>query len=106
MKLLSFAFLWALLLLSLATTAQDTTKARPASMNQSGQLGNSMKGAYNMLVQKVSIDGQDSLFNIQQFKIYTDKHFMYAHALPGDSLAAFGIGTYVIQNNRVIEYPI
>jgi hypothetical protein len=106
MKSLPTAGLWALLMLSLAATAQDTTNASTTVMNQSSQTGfTSMKGAYDMLVQKVSIDGEDSLSNVRQFKIYTDRHFMYAHALPGDSLADFGIGTYRVQNNKVIEYP-
>jgi hypothetical protein len=105
MKPLLITSLWTLLL-SLVTHAQDTTKATSTAMDQSNQTAaSSMKGAYSMLAQKVSVDGQDSTLNTQQFKIYTDHHFMYAHALPGDSLAAFGIGTYRVQNNRIIEYP-
>src|SRR6476620_1949582 len=89
------------LLLSTASYAQDSTQAQATGTNQTGAI--SMKGAYDMQGQKVSIDGQDSFLNVKQFKIYTDRHFMYAHALPGDSLAEFGIGTYSVQNGKVIE---
>lgn len=98
MKSLLTTCLCALLLLSLATNAQETVTSNQTDTN-------SMKGAYSMQIQKISIDGEDSTLSTQQFKIYTNSHFMYAHALPGDSLGAFGIGTYRVQNNKVIEYP-
>lgn len=68
--------------------------------------GSTMKGAYNMTLQKANIDGRDSAFNTSQLKIYTDRHYMWAHALPNDSLGEFGIGTYRVQNGKVVEYPV
>lgn len=64
-----------------------------------------MPGAYAMLMQIVSDGNRDEIQNVQQFKIYTDRYFMYAHALPGDSLAYYGIGTYRTGNDRLMEYP-
>ena len=100
MKPMLAACLCALLLLSIMSTAQEAAKTKSTDAAP-----NSMKGAYSMLAQKLNIDGKDSILSVQQFKIYTDRHFMYAHNLPGDSLGAFGIGTYRVQNGKVIESP-
>jgi hypothetical protein len=62
-----------------------------------------MKGAYTMTRQVVNLDGRDSVMGNQQFKLFTDKYVMYAHRRPQDSLAEFGIGTYKIENGKVIE---
>jgi hypothetical protein len=64
------------------------------------QPNKSMKGAYALTRQMVN----DSSMPIQQMKIYTEKYMIYAHPLPGDSLADYGIGTYKMDNGKVIEY--
>jgi hypothetical protein len=107
------ACLWAFLLGSLSMHAQQVTKtsqdkAKQVSINNTGNSNLSslaMQGAYSMLMQIMNDGNRDSILNVQQFKIYTDRHFMYAHPLPGDSLAYFGIGTYRIDNGRLVEYP-
>jgi hypothetical protein len=64
----------------------------------------SMKGAYALTKQMVNDGTKDSVMQIQQSKIYTDKYMIYAHPLPGDSLADYGIGTYKMDGGKVIEY--
>jgi len=107
MTMIQNSCLCVLLALCLCANAQETaqTRKRDKSAGQTQMAANNMKGAYSMLTQKVNINGADSILSTQQFKIYTDRHFMYAHAIPGDSLADFGIGTYRIQGGKVIEYP-
>jgi len=104
---------WLLLLLVVCTQAQQVAKTNPTktkeqvkgNISMNNAAGAAMPGAYAMLMQ-ISSDGtHDSILNVQQFKIYTDHHFMYAHALPGDSLAYYGIGTYRMENGRLFEYP-
>jgi hypothetical protein len=90
------------------TTNPDKTKVKETGMTNTGNTNLSnlaMQGAYSMLMQIMNDGNRDSILNVQQFKIYTDRHFMYAHPLPGDSLAYFGIGTYRIDNGQLIEYP-
>lgn len=84
---------------------KDKTKASEAEF-ASNTTSSGMQGAYTMLSQKLSTNGQDSVMNVEQMKIYTDRYFMYAHAIPGDSLAEYGIGKYVMQNGKVIEYSM
>jgi hypothetical protein len=97
-----------LLLLCINAAAQGTpanTTSTKATNTQNTDTVTSMKGAYAMISQKFSVDNQDSIYTIQQLKIYTDKYFMYAHARSGDSLADYGIGTYRLENGSVLEYP-
>lgn len=63
-----------------------------------------MRGAYSMYYQVANDGTQDSLMGNEQLKLFTDKYVMYAHKRPNDSLAEFGIGTYQIQNGKVIEH--
>jgi hypothetical protein len=63
-----------------------------------------MEGAYAMTRQVINDGTKDSLLNRKQLKIYTDKHIMYASPNVNDSLANFGVGTYTIENGKVIEY--
>jgi hypothetical protein len=110
------ACLWLFLLGSLSIHAQQTTKANQdkAKANETSinttanaNLSNlAMQGAYSMLMQIMNDGNRDSILNVQQFKMYTDRYFMYAHPLPGDSLAYFGIGTYRIDNGQLFEYPV
>ena len=57
-----------------------------------------------MLKQVLNDGSKDSNYGTQQLKIYTDHYMMYAGPQPGDSLGSFGIGTYKIQNGKVIEH--
>jgi hypothetical protein len=86
----------------------DKTKAKGAEkMNiPSGNMGGdmNMRGAYAMLRQSVNMGSGDSLMGNEQLKIFTDKYMMYAHAITGDSLADYGIGTYRMENGKVKEY--
>ncbi|HJW17802.1 MAG TPA: hypothetical protein VJ499_11810 [Flavisolibacter sp.] len=68
------------------------------------QSNSSMKGAYSLTRQMVNDGNKDSVMQIQQLKIYTDKYMIYAHPLSGDSLADYGIGTYKLENGKVLEY--
>src|SRR5215217_6904690 len=114
MKPLLKTSLGTLLLLSIVCThAQEGIKATQAKMKDTSIMyagnrepaGLNMQGAYAMLMQIMNNGNGDSMINMQQFKIYTDRHFMYAHALPGDSLAYYGIGTYRMENGKLTEYP-
>ena len=101
-----------LLLLLVYTHAQEVATKRTGTPNESvlnngtrSTSNNTMQGAYAMLMQIVNNGNRDSMLNVQQFKIYTDRHFMYAHALPGDSAAYYGVGTYRMENGNLMEYP-
>ncbi|HUQ97425.1 MAG TPA: hypothetical protein VM010_07160 [Chitinophagaceae bacterium] len=97
-----------LLLLVINSPAQEVAKAaNPNAVAQGSvqQAGATMQGAYALNMQMINDGTRDSMINIQQFKLYTDRHFMYAHAEPGDSLAFYGIGTYSMENGRLMEYP-
>lgn len=109
MKHLLKASLGALLLvLAIGMHAQQVARTGSNVANRGTDAAGSNRGqagAYAMLMQIVSDGTRDSMLNVQQFKIYTDRHFMYAHALPGDSLAYYGIGTYRNEDGRLMEYP-
>jgi hypothetical protein len=64
----------------------------------------SMRGSYMMLKQTIDSGlGVQPMVN-QQWKIFTDKYVMYAHRISEtDSSAGFGIGTYSVENGKVIE---
>ena len=102
----SFGFV---LLFTVCTHAQQVVKtdktkdAGATNATYANQAGAGMQGAYSMLMQIMNDGTRDSMLNIQQFKIYTDRYFMYAHALPGDSLADYGIGTYHMDNGNLVE---
>jgi hypothetical protein len=65
-----------------------------------------MKGAYLLIKQTGNSGSGDSLLKKEQLKIYTDKYMIYASPQPIDSQAIYGIGTYKIQNGKVIENVI
>jgi hypothetical protein len=101
-----------LLLLLVCTHAQEVAKRKASTASETvinnstrNSGNNTMQGAYAMLMQIMNDGNRDSMLNVQQFKIYTDRHFMYAHALPGDSVAYYGIGTYRMENGKLLEYP-
>lgn len=63
-----------------------------------------MSGAYRMLSQKVITEQVDSLIEgVHQLKIYTPEFMMYVNFNEKDSLAAFGIGTYLLNANGLTE---
>jgi hypothetical protein len=62
-----------------------------------------MKGAYVMTKQVMNNGTTDSVSGIEQIKIFTDRYMIYAHALPGDSLADYGIGTYKTKKDGIAE---
>ena len=83
-----------LLLFNMASYAQKSTKV-PLQM----------KGVYAINYQKINNGIKDEVIPIKQLKIYTDRYVMYAaKRSPIDSLASFGIGTYKIENGKVMEY--
>jgi hypothetical protein len=111
MKHLITASTW-LLLLTASANAQRAAKANKANDQEAtldfGTRSGSnltMQGSYSMIMQMVNDGNRDSMMRVQQFKMYTDKHFMYAYPLTGDSLGGYGIGTYEVANNRLMEYP-
>ncbi len=70
-----------------------------------GQSEMSMQGAYSLIRQTGATEGsQDSLLKKDQFKIYTDRYFMYASPQTMDTMAIYGIGTYRVRGNKVTEY--
>lgn len=62
-----------------------------------------MPGAYRMLLQSVSFGTRDSSYNNEQLKIYTGDHMMFAHINSPDSISGFGIGSYSVMGDTVIE---
>jgi hypothetical protein len=90
MKKVTFLFLFA------AIACNNAKKETPA-----------MPGVYLMLSQSVKGEKIDTTYTtLNQLKIYTDDHFMYANVNPADSVSAFGIGTYSADTGAVIEHRI
>lgn len=64
-----------------------------------------MEGVFAMTKQVFSNGIKDSVFPTKQLKIYNGSHVMYASPVsPTDSMASFGMGTYRIENGKVVEY--
>lgn len=63
----------------------------------------SMAGAYTMTRQVLNDGTKDSLLDRSQLKIFTDKYVMYASPNLTDSFANFGIGTYHVNDGRIVE---
>lgn len=63
-----------------------------------------MQGAYLMEYQTVS-DGRTNTkyTDLAQLKIYTDSFMMYTQVNPIDSVSAFGVGSYEINDSGVIK---
>jgi hypothetical protein len=92
---LLFSLTIALLFTVICQAQQPIAIKKPGAIN--------MRGAYLLTRQMVNSGSGDSTINIQQQKIYTDKYMMYAHQRAEDSLAVYGVGTYKIENGKVIE---
>jgi len=67
---------------------------------------NKMPGSYKMLKQSASGAAGDTAFTNDQFKIYTDDHFIFVVQHTNDSLCEYGIGTYKNSGNSVLEKMI
>jgi hypothetical protein len=66
----------------------------------------SQAGVYKLDKQMASGGGKDTVYKRAQFKIYTDKYFMYSGMAP-DSSVGFGVGSYNLDTgNRIIERNI
>src|SRR5262245_12612722 len=64
----------------------------------------SMEGVYQMLSQNIKNEKTDTTYTtLQQLKIFTDHYVMYANFNPTDSVSSFGIGSYTISKDTVIE---
>jgi hypothetical protein len=67
----------------------------------------SMTGAYTMLSQNVKNEKIDTTYtSLQQLKIYTDDYMMYANINTPDSISSFGLGSYSVNMDTVIENVI
>ena len=80
---------------------QQISNTQPTSGAKNTKRG--MAGAYALLRQMVNDGTKDSVIHIEQLKIYTDRYMMYAHRMPNDSLAEYGIGRYTVEDGKVIE---
>ncbi len=66
----------------------------------------SQAGVYKLEKQTVSGGGKDSIYHRSQYKIYTDRFFMYSSMAP-DSSVGFGTGAYNLDSgNRITERNI
>ncbi|MGZ3847118.1 MAG: hypothetical protein ACXVBH_13740 [Flavisolibacter sp.] len=91
--------------LSISLNAQvvqtkNTVNQNGASMSAT----QSMDGAYLMTMQKARQNNKDSAMNGTQLKIYSHGYYMYAHTLDIDTLGAYGVGTYSMQNGKFTEH--
>lgn len=75
-----------------------------ACKNNDKQIQSGMSGVYKMLSQRISNDSTDTTYSsLQQLKIFTDTYMIYANFNPSDSASSFGIGTYKMQSDTIIE---
>ena len=63
-----------------------------------------MRGVYTMLRQQQIEGSKDSLLKREQIKFYTGKYMLWAAPKPNDSLAEYGLGTYSVAGDTVVEY--
>lgn len=69
------------------------------------ELSKEIPGTYTLTEQDIQHkETTNSLKDLDQMKIYTDTHFMYAQLNPDDSLSAFGIGTYDTREDTLTEH--
>jgi hypothetical protein len=103
-NLLSVSFITGSILFSLFIHAQQASVTGNKAKTSNTKNAGNMRGAYYMLKQVVSDGTMDSVLQNEQLKIYTDRYFMYAHGIVGDSLAEYGIGTYKTEDDKLVEY--
>ncbi|CAN5369838.1 hypothetical protein BH20BAC1_BH20BAC1_20020 [soil metagenome] len=66
-----------------------------------------MPGTYLMNSQILKNDSTETKYtSLKQLKIYTDSFFMYTNVNPGDSVSAFGVGSYTPGNVMITENVI
>ena len=66
-----------------------------------------MKGTYLMNSQVLKNDSAEIKYTtLKQLKIYTDSFFMYTNVNTGDSLSAFGVGSYTPGEGMITEKVI
>lgn len=66
-----------------------------------------MPGVYKMLSQNIKNETRDTSFTSrEQLKIFTEDFMMYANVTPPDSAGAFGVATYTVSQDTVIENVI
>jgi len=64
-------------------------------------------GAWKMLSQNIKGEKTDTTYTtIQQLKIFTGDHMMYANVNPADSVSSFGVGSYSSNADTVTENVI
>lgn len=61
-------------------------------------------GTYKMMYQRVKGDNTDTTYkSLQQLKIFTEDLMMYANINSPDSISSFGIGSYTINKDTIVE---
>lgn len=64
-------------------------------------------GAWKMLSQNLKGEKTDTTYTtIQQLKIFTGDHMMYANVNPADSVSSFGVGSYSSSADSISEIVI
>lgn len=64
-----------------------------------------MSGVYRMTTQAFQNETMDTTLTTgQQLKIFTGTYLMYARFNPADSASSFGIGTYTMSGDTIIEH--
>lgn len=92
-------FLFSTLAMLLSSSLSVVAQWQPANQANLATL----RGAYTMFSQVLSTPSGDSVLARHQLKLLTGKYVMYAHRRAQDSLANFGIGTYRIENGKLVE---
>lgn len=77
-----------------------------ASCNEPKKETASMAGAYkNVFYSYASATEDTTITDMQQYKMYTDKHFIFANLAP-DSMVGFGFGSYALDGATITEHSI
>jgi hypothetical protein len=78
-----------------------------ACNNEEKKADVNVTGAYKMLSQRLKSDSTDTTnTSLQQLKIFTGDHMMYANINSPDSVSSFGVGSYTIAGDTVTENVI
>ena len=65
------------------------------------------EGAWKMLSQNFKSDKTDTTYTtLQQLKIFTGDHMMYANVNSPDSASSFGVGSYDISGDTITEHVV
>lgn len=74
-----------------------------AVISATGQNNLNMVGAWQMTKQIANDGKKDTLLKQEQLKIYTQGYMMYASPRATDSFGEYGIATYRVEGDRVVE---